>query len=189
MALKDIKKSIEEEALAQIKEIEAEGQKKVDAVNELWSRKIEERKNEVLASAQKKAEQKLQQTDFKLQAQSQTAILNQKQKILDQVYKQALTKLNQLDEGSYVNLLSKLISELPDIEGELISAEGKDAELKKALKKSGRKITVSKDTVKASGGFVFKSDKMEIDQTFPALTRNAKEISIIEVANKLFNQE
>ena len=81
MALNDIKKAILVEAEAEVKKIEEQGEKKVAEVNAEWAKKSEARKQEVIASGQRKANQKVQQTQFKLQAQAQTEILNQKQRI------------------------------------------------------------------------------------------------------------
>jgi len=199
MALDDIKKAILAEAEKEVKKIEAGGEKKVAVVRDEWSKKIEIRKQEIIASGQRKANQKVQQTQFKVQAQAQTEILNQKQRIIDQVYKLALQKLGELDDDKYTELLAGLINQLPESKGELISVTGKESQLKKALRKSGKKYDIAKETVAGNGlpaealakagGFIFKSKEVEIDNTFTTLVKNAKEETILEVSNLLFNNK
>lgn len=189
MSLEDIKKSIQDEAQVQVKEVETQGQKRIDEVNSLWSKKIDDRKSEIIASAKRKTNQKVQQSEFKLQSQIQTEILNKKQSIIDQVYKTAVKKLSELDDAKYVELIEKLIDSLSDEGGKIISVKGKEDLLKKALKKAKKDFEVSKDTINGSGGFVYQSENIEVDYTFETLVHDAKEATILDVTTKLFNQE
>jgi len=189
MALDDIKKAILAEAEKEAKKIEQEGEQKIGLVNNDWLKKIEARKKDLIASSQRKANQKVQQTQFKLQAQAQTEILDQKQKDIDKVYKITLDKLAEIDDDQYVELMEKLIKQLPAGEGSLISVNDKDSLLKKALRQSSQKYDVLTETTSGNGGFIFRSKEVEIDNTFATLVRNAKEQTILEVSSLLFNQE
>jgi len=187
MALDDIKKAILAEAEKEVKIIETEGEKKIADVNDVWTKKIEEKKQEIVASGQRKANQKVQQTQFKLQSNAQAEVLNQKQRVINKVYKLALQKLGELDDQGYVDLLSGLIAKLPEDEGELISVMEKESLLKKALQKSEKEYTVATETTTGNGGFVFKSEKVEIDNTFATLINNSKEQTSLLVSDKLFS--
>lgn len=189
MALDDIKKAILAEAETEVKKIETEGEKKVAEINGVWSKKIEAKKQEIIASGQRKANQKVQQTQFKLQSQAQAEILNQKQKNINKVYKLALQKLGELDDDKYIELLAELIIKLPEGEGELISVIEKESLLKKALKQSGKKYSIFSETISGNGGFIFKSKDVEIDNTFATLINNSKEQTSLSVSNKLFNAQ
>jgi len=189
MALDDIKKSILAEADAEVRKIEEEGNKKIAEINNEWAKKIEDKKQEIIASGQRKANQKVQQTQFKLQAQAQTEILTQKQKVIDKVYKLALQKLGELDDAEYVELMTKLIGQLPSGDGELTSVKEKENLLKKALRQSGKKYDLAKEEINGIGGFVFKSEEVEIDNTFATLVNNAKEQTSLSVSNKLFRNQ
>lgn len=189
MALDDIKKAILAEAEREVKKIETEGETKVKAVQAEWAKKIEAKKQEIITSVQRKADQKIQQTQFKLQAQAQTEILTQKQKIIDQVYKLALRKLAEINDEQYIALMAKLISQLPAGEGELTSVKDKGDLLKKALKKSDKKYDLTEKEINGSGGFIFHSKEVEIDNTFATLINNAREQTILAVSNLLFNQQ
>ena len=188
MALDDIKKEILAEAEKEAKKIGQEGEDRINTVRDEWARKVEVKKQEIIATAQRKTDQKIQQSQFKVQSQSQTEILNQKQTVIDKVYKLALQKLTEIDDDKYIDLMKKLINQLPDGEGELTSVKDKDNLLKKALRKSGKKYDLARDAINGSGGFIFRSKKVEIDNTFATLVNNAKEQTILEISGLLFNQ-
>ena len=187
MSLEDIKNSIGENTQSQIKEIEAEGQKKINEINHLWSQKLESKKVEIAKMAKRKADQKVQKTEFSLQAQIQSEILNKKQDLISQAYKAALKKLTDLDDAKYLDLMEKLISRLPDDQGEVISVKGKESLLKKALKNSKNKITLSENTCKGQGGFLYQSKNIDMDFTFDRLVDDAKKQTILDVTNILFS--
>lgn len=187
MALDDIKKAILVEAEKEAKKIEKDGESKINAVRDEWAQKIEVKKQEIIATAQRKTNQKIQQSQFKIQAQSQTEILNQKQKMIDKVYELALQKLAEIDDNKYVDLMEKLITQLPDGEGELTSVKDKESLLKKTLGKSGKKYDLAKEEINGKGGFIFRSKEVEIDNTFVTLVNNAKEQTILKISDLLFN--
>jgi vacuolar-type H+-ATPase subunit E/Vma4 len=187
MSLDDIKKSILTDASAQAEKIEAEGKIKISEIKKIWQLKLDEKKQEIIDSAQRKANQKVQQTQFKLQSQAQSEVLEQKQRIIDKVYKTALQKLAAFDGEKYIGLASKLIESLPEGEGELFSTKEKDELLKKALKRSGKKLKISPEPISGTGGFIFQSEQIEINNTFLELINNSKEQTILEVTRLLFS--
>lgn len=187
MALDDIKKSILNDAQAQAEAIDSETRKRIDQINADWSKKIEARKLEIIAQAQRKTDQKIRQTEFRLQAQSQAQVLTKKQEVIDAIYKTAYKQLCNLNDNEYVDLMAKLITRLPGDTGQLISVDDKEALLKKGLKQSGKKFEVTNETSKGHGGFIFKSDHLEINQTFQSLITESKESTLTEVATILFD--
>ena len=186
MALDDIKKSILDEAQTQVAAVEKEGESKLAELRAAWAKKIETRQIELVAAAKRKAEQKLQQAQFKLHAQTQNEVLTRKQKIIDKVYKQVVEQLRALEEDQYVDLTAKLIEELPDLDGILTSVKNKESLLKKAVKKSGRKFDIADETITGVGGFIFRSTKIEIDNTFEVLVGIGREQTILEGSRRLF---
>lgn len=189
MGLNEIKTTILSEAKKEGQKIEQAGQAKVQVVKVEWDKKLVEEKNNLINSAQRKTDQKVQQHQFNLQAHARTEVLSRKQEIIDKVYYQTLETLKQLDDQGYVQLMEKLITQLPDIEGELFSVEGKESLLKKGLSTSKRKFKAVGENVSGQGGFVMKSDKVEIDNRFSALLDIAREKTIMEVSVILFNEK
>lgn len=188
MSLEDIKKTIIKEAQDKAEETISNGQKKADELQRHWLQKLEEKKAQIVASARAKTDQKVQQTQFKLQAQKQTAVLNQKKKILDKTYQQALILLKELDDQKYVNLMAKLMEQLPEVSGEIFGSVEKIDLLRKAKRQAKVKAEIRDDNSIKTGGFIFRSPQLEIDFTLPALVENSKEQTLIAVCEQLFNQ-
>ena len=186
MPLADINKAIMAEADKEIKAIKAEGEKKLEALKAEWAEKIKERQLKIIQDAQKKANQKIQQMQFKMQAQFQAEILKSKNEVINKAYNQASKKLGELSEKEYEDFMVKLIKKIDTAEGELISAQGKEKILKKALQKTEKKFTISEKTTKDAGGFIFQSSKLEIDNTFSRLIADLRDQTILEVTKILF---
>ncbi len=189
MALNDIKQSITQQAQQRADEIISQARSEANTLKQEWDKKHAEKQVKLLTAAQKKAQQKIQQASFSLQAQAQTLVLNKKQKALESVYVKALEELSKLDDVALVELFTSLLDKLPAVEGEIKATEAHQSAVKKALKKSDAKATVSKEVIKAKGGFVFISDSVEIDNTFETLINNIKEAITLDVANLLFETE
>ncbi len=188
MAIEDIKKTILAEAKRQIEQIEKEDQLKIQGAQSEWQKKVTAKKTEIIALAQRKAEQKIQQASFQFKIQSQTEVLKKKQKILDKVYQKVEEKLKELDETAYIELMKKLIEQLPDTEGKLVSSPEKQDLLKKALRKTNKKYGVAAETITGAGGFIFHSKEIDIDNTFAALVSQAKEQTLLDVTKILFKE-
>jgi len=189
MAIEDIKQAIAEQAQKEIVEIETAGQQKIDEIKSGWNKKIEARKEEIIGITKLKAEQKIQQTSFKIKSKNQAEILDKKHQLINQVYKKVEDKLNELSPTDYIELMKKIINRLPETDGKLISAKGKQGLLKKALGKSDREYKLATETVNKSGGFIFHSGDIDIDNTFPILINDSREQTILEVCDILFPAE
>lgn len=189
MALADIKKSILAEGQRQAETIEKSGKDESYQIKQAWQQKIDAKKAAVLAMAQQKAQQKIQQAHFKMQSQNQAELLKRKQRIIGTVYEKALETLNALDDNQYVDLMTTLINTLPDGEGSLTSVSGKEALLKRALSKTNKKYQIGKETVAGSGGFIFTSTMVDIDNTFPNLVAAVKDKTSLTVSRTLFTSE
>lgn len=189
MALENIQKNIIEEAEKQASDIITAAEQNAAEIKKQWEDKRNEKRLHLIEESKRKTAQKIQQTDFLLHAQTNSEILNQKNKIIDKVYKLALQKLKNLNESEYIDFIAKLIEAVPS-EGILVSVAGREELLKKALKKTGKKLDVAKETIKGGGGFIYRSEKMEINNTFEALIDSSKESTLLPVSTLLFgNQE
>lgn len=186
MPLADINKAIVKQAQKEIMAIKAEGEKRLEEIKAKWAKKITDRQAEIVDEAKRKANQKIQQMQFKLQSQFQLEVLKAKNDIINQAYEKAQKKLIGLSEKDYEELMLKLINQINLSEGELISVVGKEKSLKKALEKSGKKFKISDKTIEGDGGFIFQSNKLEINNTFSNLIANSKEQTILEVTKILF---
>lgn len=189
MAFSDIKKAILDEAQKTAEEYKEFGLKEARKVSDKWEQKAAEKKQKLLETTQRKADQKVLQAQFLIQNQIQDQVLRKKQEIIDRVYDSTLERLTQLSDEQYVDLMEKLIRKLPQQEGVLVSVQGKEDLLDKALKKSNHKHKLSSETVPGGGGFIFRSDKLEINYIFESLLKEAREETILKVVEKLFNSQ
>jgi len=189
MSLAEINKAILAEAIEESKAIKAEGDKKLELLKADQAKKLKARQDEIIAGAQRKAAQKIQQMQFKLQSQSQAEIHKHKNGIIDEAYKLAAKKLTELSETEYLDLMVKLLKEIETTDGEVISSEGKEKLLKKALQKADKNFRLIEKTVKDQGGFIYRSPKMEIDNTFSRLISDSRNQTILKVTKILFKAE
>lgn len=186
MALENIRSAILIEAQKIADEQKKEGDKKIEIIKKEWQEKIEEKKREIILSAKRKINQKIQQAQFNIQSETQSLILKEKQKIIDRVFESSLKKISNFEESKIESLLIKLISQIPYNEGRLIPVSGWENKLKKALLKTNKKYEISNKTIKGLGGFIFESKNIEIDQTFEALIKNSKERISLDVIKTVF---
>ncbi|PIS04991.1 MAG: hypothetical protein COT81_03435 [Candidatus Buchananbacteria bacterium CG10_big_fil_rev_8_21_14_0_10_42_9] len=187
MALQDIVKAIEKQTLSETAKIDQQKEHALLELRKSWEQKIKARKAEIIAQAKIKAQKKVQQADFTLASQRQAAILQKKQAVIDEVFKQALAKLSSLNDSEYEKQIVKLIKALPQgIDGEVIPVKGKESITKKALKASGKNCKVGAEALNGGGGFVFQSQDVMIDSRFDELIATLKSELTPEVANIIF---
>lgn len=187
MAFKDIEKAILDEAQKSADEHKKVGEQKSAEIIQEWEKKAVEKKQTIVETTKRKINQRIQQAQFKIQNRTQLSVLEKKQAIIDRVYQAVLGKLSNLSENEYVDLMEKLINSLPESSATLLSAKGKESLLEKALKKAQKKHQISSESIESQGGFIYQSDKIEINQSFESLIENAKEKTILSVINKVFN--
>lgn len=189
MALDDIKKAILAEAQKIADQRIEEVQKKIETIEAGWDKKTKERKEKAVESADRKIKQKIEQIKFEIQTESQAEILGQKKEIIDQVYSSVLGKLSSLSDDQYIELMEKLIQDLPNTSGCLLTIESKRSLLKKALANSDKKHQLGKEAINGQGGFIFQTDEIEIDFSFEAILRSIKEKTLLNTASIIFSEE
>jgi vacuolar-type H+-ATPase subunit E/Vma4 len=187
MAITDITHAIIQEAEKQAADVITQAHVKTQEIEKNWKEKIAVKKQDLIIGAQNKARQKVMQAEFKLHSSIQTEILEQKRELLGKVYQLGVKKLSQLDDDQYISLMEKLITAIPGEDGKLLSTKNKEDLLKKALKKSGKSFEMSKNTVPGTGGFIFQSKEIEIDNTINSLVEDIRQKTELEFSKKLFN--
>ena len=82
----------------------------------------------------------------------------------------------------------ELLEKVPKIKkAEIISANNRENELKKALNELNLSFEFSKDKIDSSGGFIIKTDDIEIDYTIETMLKKIKEENLTDVAKILFD--
>ena len=124
--------------------------------------------------------------------QGRKMLLSAKQEAIKKSFDTAIEKLKAMPEDEYLSFLTQEILNIPNIEGTIV-LNAKDREkigerLVKAVneKLGAEKVALSKNTVKASGGFVLKRGSVEINSTFETLLDSMKDELTGSIANALF---
>ena len=130
-----------------------------------------------------------------LEAQKQ--ILSEKQKVLNEVYEEAKKRARGLPLGKYQSLIKKMIIEATEegTEEIFIGQEEKGKitekliqEINHQIKKGGEKgkLTFGRQKVKLENGFLIRSDKHQIDNSWENIIKSLREKTEDEVVKILF---
>ena len=126
------------------------------------------------------------------QMEARKAALAAKQEMVEKAYELALQKLCSLPEEKYTAVLAELLIQASSSgKEEVIFSEadrrkvGKAA-VEKANKDSGKKLTLSGETRPIQGGFILRSENVEVNCAFDTLVRLQKAETAGEVVKKLF---
>lgn len=188
MALANILDSIRKEAAEQAKEIKNSGQEKIAVQQKELALRLKKEKGLLLRQAENEARKKVDQAKFKGENEEKAAELDFKQTLLGEIFKQAAQRLSTRSEYEQVKLLRRLLDKLPaDKEGKIIATKNSAALLKKAWEKSSRSFPLAAENAEGTGGFIFVSPKMEIDNRYESLIANLRQDLETEVAKILFS--
>ena len=127
------------------------------------------------------------------QMEARKAALAAKQEMVEKAYELALQKLCSLPEEKYAAVLAELLIQASSTgKEEVIFSEadrrktGKAA-VEKANKDGGKKLTLSGETRSIPGGFILRSENVEVNCAFDTLVRLQKAETAGEVVKKLFS--
>jgi len=186
MALNDILQSIKEQAQKEIDAVKKQAENERSTISKEWGEKIDAKKKLLTEDTRQRALNKLQQARFVIHSRKQAKILEAKQQLIEKVYQTALKNLKKIDDSKYESLMEKSAAKLPDVSGKIFLTESDERAkiVKKVIK--NKKYTIEKETVKGSGGFVFSSKDIDIDNTFEAMVDSLRKSTQTEVSKILF---
>lgn len=124
--------------------------------------------------------------------QGKKMLLSAKQEAINKSFNVALEKLKSMKTEEYINLLVNQIVTIPNCEGSIILNELDRERIGEKLINSvnerlnEKKVTLSNETQKASGGFILKHGNIEINSTFEAILNSMKDELTGEIAGALF---
>ena len=187
MALEDITKTITEEAQAEAEKIKAAGDKQVAEIAIEGKEKVTAEEAKINQRIEQEAQKVVERVKFQTNIAERNQLVAAKQKIVKEVFTKVLEQMGGLDEGKYVEFVTGLVNGLPDVdEGEIVPVEGKEELTKRIIDGSQKNFAVSADSIPGVGGFVFRSENIEINNTFAALLDEKKGDWEIEVSKVLF---
>jgi len=193
MALQDIIKEIEKEKKEKIKEIDIEKEKEVLELEKGYEKEIEEKREKILKEKEEELKKKILRTEEELKRKRKISVLEEKRRILEEVFKIAFEEIKKLPKKIEKEILEKLIKRIsletegiPDSKLEIISAIQKEGILRDALRNLQKAYQFSSDCLSSIGGFVLRTKNFEINCTFESLFEKIKEETEIKIARILF---
>ncbi|MFH1534065.1 MAG: hypothetical protein ABID64_03980 [Nitrospirota bacterium] len=185
MALSDILEKIKKEAAlkvaelekeykAKIEQLEKENKEKQKDIDEEMHRKVEENTKKIIAKAENLAE-----------IERKNQLLHAKRQILEEALESAVEELSKLD--NYEEVLTTMLknTELKGDNVVVVPAKGKEEATKAAIQKSGKSYFLSEKSEKLSGGFILKTDTVEIDNSFSTIVKEQLREDLEIKLNKL----
>ncbi|WP_160672978.1 V-type ATP synthase subunit E [Clostridium sp. C8-1-8] len=151
----------------------------------------------IIAKAYEEAELKRERMLSTASLKLRNEKLELKQKIMDEVFQQALNDLCSMTKDDFLIYLKSVILKA-DIKGDeklILNSYGKDivdssfiAELNTELLNMGKvgTLTISEETRNFRGGFILEKNGVEINNTFEALISSCRDELETEVASILF---
>ncbi len=164
MALSDILEKIQSEAEAKADELKAEfdAKKKTMQSQNLDTVRQMEEENERLTLAESTKMKEKAQMEAEMEAKN--ALLRAKRELMEDTLHKAIEALSSAER--YEDLLVEMMNRSDLESGVVISAKGKEEATKKAIGKSGKKYQLADEAANIKGGFILKSEKIEIDNSF-----------------------
>ena len=127
------------------------------------------------------------------QMEARKAALAAKQEMVEKAYDLALQKLCSLPEEKYAAVLAELLVQASSTGKEEVIFSDKDRRkvgktaVEKANKDGGKKLTLAGETRSIPGGFILRSENVEVNCAFDTLVRLQKAETAGEVVKKLFS--
>lgn len=188
------------EAQSRVKELLAEAAEKAGEIIGAAEREAAQRKEQILARTGQEIEEQKKRILGMAQLDARKEMLMAKQELIAEAFQQALQRLVNLEERTYLALLRQmLLSAVKTGEETLILSPRDKAKipaefwenLAKELKASGRagKIFPGLESPEVKGGFILQSSGLEINSSFNALLSMHREELEPEVAAMLFKED
>ena len=186
MALEDIVNRVVGDAKKTADEIRDKARTEVAQATAEAKKKAESVKANVLAEAKAEAKREEKRVLSLARLEARNIVLSQKRTVIDAVFDEVIEKLKSFSDNEYRDLIKRMILKVAS-EGdeELILSSidkkrvGNDFvdEVNAVLKAQGKKgeLALSKETREIEGGFILKKGKVELNNSFSALTEMARE--------------
>ena len=186
-----ITRRIESDTQGEIDRILADAKAEAGSIAEGWKSRAEAESRDLAARGAKAAAEREERLVSMAQMEARKVLLAAKQEMVEKAYALALDKLTSLPQKEYVDALAALIAEASSTGTEEVlfnpadrKKVGKDAVAK--ANASGKKLTLSADTVDIRGGFILRDRNIEVNCAFETLVRLQKAETSAAVVQKLF---
>jgi len=187
MALADILEKINKETLQRIKKLEDEFSAKKKELEKSYDKKQKEIEENMHVKVEENSKKIIEKAENLAEREAKNRLLEGKRRIIDEALEEAIENLSKSDD--YEKILTDMLEKTPieDENAVVIPAKGKEDHTKKAIQKSGKKYFLSEKHGDFKGGFIIKTDKIEIDNSFETIINDQlKEELAIKLHKTLF---
>ena len=192
-----LREKIIAEAKREAKAILANARQRAENILSEARQEADAQKQKMLQAAKQQAEDRRQRNLTIAELDARKALLAAKEEMIEETFNQAISRLNNLKEREYEDLLyNMLLAATETGDEEVIAAEADRgrfqktllARVNKELKARGKKgeLTLSAETRELSGGFILRSGNVETNCSFAALLRMQRDRLEPVVAEMLF---
>lgn len=194
-----IKERILEEAQEQKQKIIEDAKAQAQNIRKEYEQRAKKILDDILDKARNTAEEKKRRILSMAQLENRKALLQAKQEIIDEAFEKAKATLKNMPVEKYQNLIANMLinSAITGNEEVIISEQDKSRITPEFLQKvnstligMGKQgnLRISETPGQMIGGFVLKSQDMEINSTFDSLINMEREELETEIAKILFEE-
>lgn len=187
MALSDILDKIKEETQNKMKEINEQYEAKLATIEADFKEKKEKAKAEMDEQVTVNSKKILNKMETVAKMEAKNKLLKEKRDLLDSIFAEALEKL--VNSEDYQKMITTLLknSQIDEESVKVVPAKGKEDATEAALSASGKSYSMAEKSADIKGGFILKSDKIEIDNSFESiLHKQLRDDLELDIAKMLF---
>lgn len=188
-----ITQRISADAQAEIDRVLGEARAEAEKIAARYQAQADAEAADLDAKNKKAAAEREERLAGTAQMEARKAALAAKQEMVERAYGLALQKLCSLPEEKYTAVLAELLVQASSTGKEEVVFSEKDrrkvgkAAVDKANKDGGKKLVLSGETRPIQGGFILRSENVEVNCAFDTLVRLQKAETAGEVVKKLFS--
>jgi vacuolar-type H+-ATPase subunit E/Vma4 len=186
-----IRERILSDATAEAQAIEQSAKEKGDEIIALAMKKAEQERHDTETEAKEKFDSVQEKRAAAARLETSKIWLAEKRKVIDSIYTLALERLVTLDKEDAVLLSERLLTKYAEKGDEIVFAENfkfvTEIALLPIVEELG--LTISKERIKLSGGFLLKGVKADKDLSYTALLSADREAHQAELAREIFRTE
>lgn len=194
-----LKEKIITEANEQADQVLNEARRRAEQTMARGEQEAASRKKALLEQARAQAEERRRRALTIAELDARKKILTAKEELIEDTFKQALTRLQSMEPGAYQEIIFPMLLHAVQSGKEEIIVSSQDrkrftseflASVNQALSRQGKegKLTLSKESRKIQGGFILRAGEVEINSSFDSILRMQRDQLEPEVAAVLFNE-
>lgn len=188
-----ITQRISADAQAEIDRVLGEARAEAEKIAARYQAQADAEAADLDAKNKKAAAEREERLAGTAQMEARKAALAAKQEMVEKAYDLALQKLCSLPEEKYAAVLAELLVQASSTGKEEVIFSDKDRRkvgktaVEKANKDGGKKLTLAGETRSIPGGFILRSENVEVNCAFDTLVRLQKAETAGDVVKKLFS--